>query len=492
MMAALTSAAMPSIVVAGVFAGTTHALDIDQAQVRDASGIVYDVYATNSDQGRKLLASRVKASHALSTIRESGGFGFSLGRVLSFAPGTDSKGPTGDTAVMVMRHQDGVETPLDELTSNQCSAMGTAIGAIHRLRPDFMQEAGYPIFVTGQIRAQLTAWIKRLRNAGHVPSEITTSWARIMDTEGLWSFSTCMVHGGFENGDVRFSGSTITAVNNWQNMQVNDPARDLAWIFSKLDEERRNAVLTAYGRMMGNRLDDLIMLRANLWVQMEQVGDFIRALNNADNDKIIQFKAQVDRLAHQLGVSVRDARPSNANTLKPSAGKHPSTITVGTLLRDDERNARSADRLMDPDDTIDPDHTGSSNIASANAALESDSTASGRVASAPLPDIPPISSATIALDRMDDETNDTQVSPDGDTVSDDTNEHHIVVHRANAGTSADAPRTEQPQRFSVPNLNVPATEVIPLLEREERALQDARTGLDASDVTNERKITPQA
>ena len=103
---------------------------------------------------------------------------------------------------------------------------------------------------------------------------------------------------------------------------------------------------------------------------------------DADNDKIIQFKAQVDRLAHQLGVSVRDARPSSANTMKPSAGKHPSTITVGTLLRDDERNAHSADRLMDPDDTIDPDHTGSSNIASANAAMESDSTASGRIASA--------------------------------------------------------------------------------------------------------------
>ena len=43
MMAALTSAAMPSIVVAGVFTGTTHAHGIDQAQVRDASGTVYDV-----------------------------------------------------------------------------------------------------------------------------------------------------------------------------------------------------------------------------------------------------------------------------------------------------------------------------------------------------------------------------------------------------------------------------------------------------------------
>ena len=488
MMAALTSAAMPSIVVAGVFTGTTHAQDIDQAQVRDATGAVYDVYATNSDQGRKLLASRVQASRALGAIRESGGLGFSLGRVLAFVPGTDSNGPTGDTAVMVTMHQDGAEIPLDVLSDTQCSAMGTAIGAIHRLRTDFMQEAGYPAFATGQIRAQLTAWIKRLRNAGHVPSEITTSWARIMETEGLWSFSTCMVHGGFEDGDVRFSGSTITAVNNWQNMQVNDPARDLAWIFSKLDEERRNAVLTAYGRMMGNRLDDLIMLRANLWVQMEQVGDFIRALNNADNEGIIQFKAQVDRLAHQLGVTVRDAQPSNGNAAKPFAGKHPSTITVGTLLEGDRNGMRSGGRFADSDDnTFDPDSTGSADV-TARSGMPSDSTASGHFAAAPMPDIPPISSANITLGQMNDTTGETRPSPTGAEVSDDTNEHRIVAHQ----TNGNAPRSEQIQRFSVPNLGTPATEVIPLLEREERALHDAQSGLDASDATNERNITPQA
>ena len=78
-----------------------------------------------------------------------------------------------------------------------------------------------------------------------------------MDTVGLWSFSTCTVHGGFSDGDFLFSGSTITTVTNWQDMQVNDPARDLAWDFSaSLDESHRNAVLSAYGRMMGSRLDD--------------------------------------------------------------------------------------------------------------------------------------------------------------------------------------------------------------------------------------------
>ena len=111
-------------------------------------------------------------------------------------------------------------------------------------------------------------------------------------------------------------------------MQINDPARDLAWIFAKLDEAHRNAVLAAYGRMLGNRLDDLIMLRANLWLQMEQVGEFVQALSRADNAKILQFKAQVERLAHQLGVMTQRAKDTAAPAQR-SGTKPPSTITCG-------------------------------------------------------------------------------------------------------------------------------------------------------------------
>ena len=149
---------------------------------------------------------------------------------------------------------------------------------------------------------------------------------------------------------------------------------------------------------------------------------------------------------------------------------------------------RSGSGFADADDsTLDPDNTGSANI-STHSGASSDSTASGHFASAPMPDIPPISSATIALGQMDDATGNTHVSPGEGVVSDDTNEHHIVANQANGNTL----NNEQPQRFSIPDLNAPATEVIPLLEREERALHDAQTGLDASDVTNERNITPQA
>jgi hypothetical protein len=402
MLAALASAVMPDISVAGVRASnqgnaTDEARGIDHAVVQDSSGRLYDVHASDTEAGRKHLRGRIKAAQALQRAKEPAALGFAVDRVLASSDGDDEHGPTGTTAVMVSPHFDGMSRPLDLLTLDDCASVGTAIGAIHRLNPAFIPQEHYPAYATGQIRAQLVAWIKRLRQAGHIPQEITSSWTAVLDTDGLWSFSTCLVHGGFHDGDILFSGSTITSIVNWQDMQINDPARDLAWIFGKLDEPHRNAVLAAYGRILGSRLDSLIMLRANLWLQMEQVGEFIQALSDADSQKIIQFKAQVERLAHQLSLATGSRSP--AASIHRSDGKPPSTITVGTLLDAGERRnamlreearrkaaAQEADNTNDAsaqagnagngepsDQTNETDRTGSAQIA--RATIKRDETA---------------------------------------------------------------------------------------------------------------------
>ena len=51
---------------------------------------------------------------------------------------------------MIATHHDGQARPLTLLTLDDCASVGTALGAIHRLRPDFLQEAGYPVFSTGR------------------------------------------------------------------------------------------------------------------------------------------------------------------------------------------------------------------------------------------------------------------------------------------------------------------------------------------------------
>lgn len=379
-LAALASAAMPEVQFAGTrqseqVNATDTAAGISHAVVQDISGKLYDVFISADNKGRKRLRDRARAAWTLEHSKDLAALGFAYDTMLTFIPGK-REGEENNTAaanaenaenaanaanaansanlnqpmrnmssiisdendddtVLICEHLEGSARDLRLLTTDDCANVGTAIGAIHRLRPSFVTRGKYPAFTTGQIRAQLTGWIKRLRQAGHIPTEITDSWSRVLETEGLWSFETCPVHGGFVDGDILFSGSTITAVTNWQGMQINDPARDLAWIFAKLNEQRRNAVLSAYGRMMGSRLDSLIMLRANLWLQMEQVGDFIQALQRADTTSIMRFKAQVERLAHEL------SRISNAQAAKThSAGSPASTITVGTLLENDNTKSR--------------------------------------------------------------------------------------------------------------------------------------------------------
>lgn len=538
MLAALASAVLPNLGVAGVrenvqASATDEAKGIDQTVIQDASGKLYDVYATNTKEGRTRLIRRVKAAQTLAAAREPGGLGFDMDRVVAFAPGDVSRpgqtataqavgqqtqaestpltprkpGPTGETTVMIAVHRDGQARPLDLLTLDDCAAVGTAIGAIHRLPSTFLANAKYPVVTTGQIRSQLTAWIRRLRSAGHVPQEITDSWARIMDTEGLWSFSTCTVHGGFSDGDFLFSGSTITTVTNWQDMQVNDPARDLAWIFGKLDESHRNAVLSAYGRMMGSRLDDLIMLRANLWLQMEQVGDFISALNQADSVKIMQFKAQVERLAHQLGMlTAKNHRPSETRQDEQKAGNRPpSTITVGTLLDESERRRQAAAQQnndadatgerhidatdMDDDRTGDFDVTGSQPVRKTKQIVDDATEAFDVTAAEHI-----VSAGMVSGNADSDDTSEREESPVSTFVPEQSaRERHeslpssstiVISTLQTADGSDDTNEEEIPQAHSEA-----ATMLIPLLERDEATMQKAKAEVDrlqAEDATDEK------
>lgn len=287
-----------------------------------------------------------------------------------------------------------------------------------------------------------------------------------METEGLWSFSTRPVHGGFSDGDLIYSGSSITAITNWQDMQINDPARDLAWVFAKLDETHRNAVITAYGRVLGNRLDDLIMLRANLWVQMEQVGDFIKALNAGDNDRIMEFKAQVDRLAHKLGVSARAAHTARpASDAAATSGNAPSTVTVNTLLREDSRTAAPASSAGFPDDsTNETDVTGSRSYSQ----VMDDRTNSHPVAAVDdsTNDSPVLSSETVIIGINDSSSRGTQIVREED------------FHYADDDTIGD--RTDSTASAVAASRSDAETTVIPLLEREERAMRDARAGLEGT------------
>ena len=78
MLAALASAVLPNLGVAGVrenvqASATDEAKGIDQTVIQDASGKLYDVYATDTKEGRTRLIRRVKAAQTLAVWSRSPG-----------------------------------------------------------------------------------------------------------------------------------------------------------------------------------------------------------------------------------------------------------------------------------------------------------------------------------------------------------------------------------------------------------------------------------
>ncbi|BAR07138.1 phosphotransferase enzyme domain protein [Scardovia inopinata] len=348
--AALASAAMPTLTVATTRRSEQFALsgdkdDIVTAIITDTTGEEYDVSISDSEEGKKRLKTRARAAYVLDNTHEPSALGFRLDHLETFVSGDDPEGSTGKTAVLIMPHVNGDAHPLSRLTETQCAAAGTCIGAVHRLRGKFIVNAHYPAYPSAQIHQQLLQWIVNLRAAGHIPTEILDNWDAIISNDNLWDFRSCPVHGGFSDGDILFTSTGISGIRHWEDMQINDPARDLAWIFTQLDPARRNFVLSAYARIMGNRMDDMIMLRAGLWVQMSQVGDFIKALERADSQKIMRFKSQVESLAHQI--SQLNSSSSHSST--------PSTLTVGDLLNNSSSESMGRQQTNKKSDGQKPD-----------------------------------------------------------------------------------------------------------------------------------------
>ncbi|MDF7664621.1 phosphotransferase [Bifidobacterium sp. ESL0745] len=506
MLAALASAAMPETSMAGVRevqrnGSTGNDAGIRCAVVQDTAGRQYDVFASCEDKGKKILAARVRAANVLAKSHEMSGLGFAVDRVLAFSH-AGKQSQTEEYSVLVAPHMEGEPRQLDLLTIQDAASVGTTIGAIHRQRTEFLTQAQYPAFTTGQIRAQLTGWIKRLQQAGHVPTAITTSWAKIIETDGLWSFSTTLTHGGFADGDFLFTGSTITAVNNWQDMQINDPARDLAWMFAKLDESHRNALMNAYGSMMGSRVDDLILLRANLWLQMEQVGDFIGALGRADNAKILRFKAQVEHLAHQLTVVTNKA-----------AGA--ATAASAVVAPNHSKDSVSSSPQSDDDETGESDKTGSAEVTKLVEA--SDSTADRPVHFNPgytddsddddrtddrrprseksepqYSNMPsPSSSATMVLtEAAKDFDRKTAENEDNLESGNKRDKQHVKISKEKVSWHVQYSQEDDTYSGALPTEGVDheaPTSLIPQLEREQQALYDARVGIEEAEEKQERR-----
>jgi len=381
---------------------------IDTSLLLDADGNEYDIAVAQTPAAGKILHKRALAAKLLDRNEATRGLKVRFEQEVASAD-VDS------SPVSLFRHIDAEPLALADLTIAQCTSLGTAIASIHLLDPAFLVDAGYPRFTAEEIRSDLAAWAQRLPDSPEVPGAIAERWQQLVTIDALWSFEPVTLHGDFRDNDVVFRDDSVAGVRHWENIQVSDPARDFAWAYEDwFGDDQRDALLSAYGRMMGSRMDARIVPRARLWRQMDIVRDLLQALKTADRAWIRAAHERVDRLATLLTPVI----PVTSKSTSDEAVKEASaTITVGNLLAD-----VNSDSVVDVDDSTNarlPEHTPSTEkpLSDKTGYVRLDDIAGGHDTAAPseTPPEPDDSATTIILKN----STPTQAPPEP-PVSEDT------------------------------------------------------------------------
>jgi macrolide phosphotransferase len=265
-LAALATSAVPGLEVAAAqtFTGGGHG-DHDSALLtgRDGSHAVVRV-PTSAHAARRLLG-EVRALTALTP-----GARARLPFAVPTVRGTADPPPT-----VVTDYLPGGRLRLDSVTagSRLAASIGEAIAALHALPTAVVADAALPLASTGDGVRQVAEVMDRAAGTARVPAPLLDRWEAAIDDPSLWRYQPTVVHGSLGAESVltasRGADGAVAGVLGWADLQVADPAKDLAWVLALPGEGAAAAVFAAYSAARHGDADRELRQRAMLHAELE-------------------------------------------------------------------------------------------------------------------------------------------------------------------------------------------------------------------------------
>jgi macrolide phosphotransferase len=341
-LAALISASQPRLSVSACRLRSyqprgTQDKSLTAAVIEDSSRHVMDALVSSDAAGAAVLRKRYAAAQKVTATKQIAVYDFDVQApvALGSTVGADGQSHT----VLLTKHVSGQALDLARLGDLEASSLGAGLATIHRTDISYLLKKGQHGISGPAMRVELENWIHSLALQNVIPQSIISRWDQLVSIDGLWKFTTVLTHGDMKSGDALFEPHRgLSALMNWEDWKISDPARDFAWLYgSDVDEHERDLVLSGYGRVMGSLEDPRIVPRARLWKQMSIVRDFLSALDSADHDAIVTARAQVSKLASSLQpvIAVSPGNPARAGQEGEKTGTRLAhaaapTVTVGT------------------------------------------------------------------------------------------------------------------------------------------------------------------
>jgi aminoglycoside phosphotransferase (APT) family kinase protein len=182
--------------------------------------------------------------------------------VMSFVEGTSCE-PLFDT--------DGTDDPV--VVGERMGNAARTLAALHAISPGELGLDDEPVTTPGD---EVKRWVHALQT---VDPSLVPGWdgiAESLATSEPPSVRPAVVHGDFRLGNLLATGSSVTAVIDWEIWSVGDPRVDLGWFLANADPETYRRSTPYVGRLPSP--DDLASVYADALGQPVPSLNWVRAL----------------------------------------------------------------------------------------------------------------------------------------------------------------------------------------------------------------------
>lgn len=174
--------------------------------------------------------------------------------------------------------------------------LGLAIARIHTIPLNLVADAGLPDYDPQHTGRTMLQEFDRMADTGRVHPALLERWQSALLDINLFRYQPTVIHGDLDFEKILTDGNQVQGINDWSNLAIDDPAKDLSFLFSN-NLDIANAVLLAYESTL--RADRNIRQRATLYAELAFGQFLLTSLASGDEQSIAEAVKYLDGLAKE-------------------------------------------------------------------------------------------------------------------------------------------------------------------------------------------------
>jgi len=184
------------------------------------------------------------------------------------------------------------------LGSGLPTSIGRAVAAVHALPTSFVTDAGLPSRTPFEAMRQAASLVDRAASTKLLPAALLERWEAAIQNASLWQFQPTVVNGDLEASSLLVLDGAVSGVLGWHDLQVGDPAADLAWLLGAAPDAAAEA-FDAYASARGQS-DQQLRHRAELHRELDLARWLLHGTATRDTEVVDDAVEMMTRLVDSL------------------------------------------------------------------------------------------------------------------------------------------------------------------------------------------------